>query len=206
MDNLYRKSMVLLGILFCLLLFPYLSKADVLERDKIEDEIEADTMYRHVTNRQIISSQREVEFELLERTYKYDFSEEDYDALLRIVEAEAGGEDYTGKLLVANVVLNRLRDDGFPDTIKDVIYQKINGRAQFSPVGSGRIDRVQVSEMTRQAVEAALYGEDISEGALYFAARRYADPDKMKWFDSKLIYLFAHGAHEFFTETVIAEN
>ena len=64
----------------------------------------------------------------------YEVSEEDYDALLRLVEAEASGEDIKGKLLVANVVLNRVKSGAFPDTIKEVIYQRQNGRAQFSPV------------------------------------------------------------------------
>ena len=71
----------------------------------------------------------------------YEVSEEDYDALLRLVEAEASGEDIKGKLLVANVVLNRVKSGAFPDTIKEVIYQRQNGRAQFSPVATGKIDR-----------------------------------------------------------------
>ena len=40
-------------------------------------------------------------------------------------------------------------------------------------------------------------GEDISQGALYFAARKYADSEKMRWFDEKLQFLFQHGGHEF---------
>lgn len=46
----------------------------------------------------------------------------------------------------------------------------------------------------------ALDGEDISEGALYFAARDYADSKRMRWFDEKLTLLFRHGGHEFFKE------
>lgn len=132
--------------------------------------------------------------------YVYDFTEEEYDILARIVEAEAGGEDYKGRLLVANVVLNRVKDDGFPDNIKDVVYHRIRGRAQFSPVGSGRIERVIPSKTTLKAVEAALMGEDESKGALYFAARKYANEDSMSWFDRKLCFLFEHGGHEFFKE------
>ena len=57
---------------------------------------------------------------------------------------------------------------------------------------------MKVSDSTRHAVARALEGEDISQGALYFAARKYADPEKMKWFDSELTFLFQHGGHEFF--------
>ena len=39
----------------------------------------------------------------------YEVSAADYQALLKIVEAEASGEDATGRMLVANVVLNRVK-------------------------------------------------------------------------------------------------
>ncbi len=57
---------------------------------------------------------------------------------------------------------------------------------------------MEVSEETVNAVERALLGEDISQGALYFVARKYADSSKVKWFDRNLTYLFKHGGHEFF--------
>lgn len=148
------------------------------------------------------SGQRVVDYGLLEQNTSqelvYQLCEEDYDILLRIVEAEAGGEDEDGKLLVANVVLNRVNNDQFPDTVSEVVQQKSNGVTQFSPVATGRIWEVSISEETVQAVQRALEGEDISRGALYFAARKYADKDRMRWFDENLTFLFSHGGHEFF--------
>ena len=116
----------------------------------------------------------------------------------RIVEAEAGSEDEDGKLLVANVVLNRMNSEAFPDTVTEVVFQREKGISQFSPVANGSFYRVKISEGTVSAVERALMGEDISEGALYFVARKYADSNKVKWFDNHLTYLFKHGGHEFF--------
>lgn len=127
-------------------------------------------------------------------------SQEDYENLLRIVEAEAGGEDEKGKILVANVILNRVGCESFPDSITEVILQQSNGVCQFSPVGNGRFYTVKVSDATIQAVNKALEGEDYSQGALYFAARKYADSRSMQWFDESLIFLFEHGGHEFFTQ------
>lgn len=144
------------------------------------------------------SGQRVVDYGLLEREYIYDVSTSDYEALLRIVESEAGCEDETGKLLVANVVLNRVKNDKFPDTIEEVIMQRENGTTQFSPVANGRFYTVEISEETYEVVNRALCGEDVSQGALYFAARKYANPDKMKWFDNHLTFLFEYGGHEFF--------
>lgn len=127
-------------------------------------------------------------------------SKEDYENLLRIVEAEASGEDETGKLLVANVVLNRVESESFPDTITEVIFQQSGGVTQFSPVANGRIWTVEISEETIAAVERALEGEDLSQGALYFAARKHANAKSMRWFDEKLEFLFSYGGHEFFGE------
>ena len=145
-----------------------------------------------------VSGQRVVDYHMMEKEPGSCLSDEDMEALLRIVEAEAGCEDEEGKLLVANVVLNRVNHKSFPDTATEVILQKENGVTQFSPVANGRYYRVEVSEETISAVGRALTGEDISEGALYFAARKYADSDKMKWFDENLTFLFSHGGHEFF--------
>ena len=105
-------------------------------------------------------------------------SSADYQVLLKIVEAEAGSEDLNGRILVANVVLNRVKSELFPDCVTDVVYQHSNGVYQFSPVKNGTIDTVSISEETKQAVELALDGTDLSKGALYFAARNAANEKK----------------------------
>lgn len=156
-------------------------------------------------NKTMRSEQRVLTLEVLEKEFvetkeASSISLEDYDNLLRIVEAEAGGEDEVGKILVANVVLNRVESEEFPDSITEVIFQKTNGVTQFSPVADGRFLEVTVSEETITAVNKALSGEDYSGGALYFAARKYADSGNMRWFDENLTFLFEHGGHEFFTD------
>lgn len=158
------------------------SEQRVLTYDVMERKVEAD------------------EAEVVSSTEIITLSQEDYNNLLRIVEAEASGEDEVGKILVANVVMNRVESEDFPDTITEVVFQKSNGVTQFSPVANGRFWSVSISEETIEAVNKALSGEDYSQGALYFAARKYADSDNMRWFDEKLDYLFTHGGHEFFAE------
>ena len=146
------------------------------------------------------SGQRVVDCNELQRNSRYHLEMSELEVLLKIVEAEAGCEDEDGKLLVANVILNRLNSDKFPDSVSEIVFQQENGITQFSPVSDGSYDRVQISEETVRAVGRALDGEDISEGALYFAARDYADSNRMRWFDEKLTLLFRHGGHEFFKE------
>ena len=119
------------------------------------------------------------------------YNEKDYNTLCRIVEAEAGG---VGKIMVANVILNRVAHSKFPDTVTEVVYAS----GQFSPVSSGKINRVKISSDTQVAVKRALGGEDYSNGALYFAARRYAASANMRWFDRSLTKVAVHGGHEFY--------
>ena len=127
-------------------------------------------------------------------------TEEDKEVLLRIVEAEATAEDVKGRMLVANVILNRVLSSKFPDNITDVVFQNNGKTYQFSPIKDGRYWSVTVSEKTREAVERVLNGEDYSQGALYFAARELANPNNMNWFDRELTRLFRYGVHEFFTD------
>lgn len=144
------------------------------------------------------SGQRVVDYEVLKKEDLYDLSQEDYEALLRIVQAEAGSEDEKGKMLVAGVVLNRVESSRFPDTVKEVVLQHVDGVYQFSPVANGTYYSVKISDETKRAVDKVLAGEDDSKGALYFASRKYADSEKMKWFDRSLTHLFNYGGHEFF--------
>ena len=127
-------------------------------------------------------------------------TEEDKEVLLRIVEAEATAEDVKGRMLVANVILNRVLSSKFPDNITDVVFQNNGKTYQFSPIKDGRYWSVTVSDKTREAVERVLNGEDYSQGALYFAARELANPNNMSWFDRELTRLFRYGVHEFFKD------
>ena len=125
-------------------------------------------------------------------------SKEEIEMLERIVEAEATGEDIKGKILVANVILNRIEAKEFPDTIEEVIFQKDGKVYQFSPISDKRYWKVKVTKETKEAVQRALDGEDYSQGALYFMARRRAKKSSSKWFDQNLDWLFKHGGHEFY--------
>ena len=148
-------------------------------------------------NKRLILSAREILREKAEEerraARRIKVSDEDYQVLLRIVQAEAGVCDEKGKILVADVIINRVLSGKFPGSVKGVVYQG----SQFQPVSNGRINSVKVTAETIRCVDRALDGEDYSNGALYFMNRK-ASGRKAGWFDSRLTYLFAHGGHEFF--------
>lgn len=203
-NSILVANITFLLIVFALKIFLQTASKEPVKDWKLPDSYVADqTLHSLGIAARVSSGQRVVDIDVLEKkseeeVYICPYSAEELDILYRIVEAEAEGEDEDGKLLVANVVFNRMASKEFPNTIQEVVYQKNGREVQFSPVGNGRINKVKVSDSTKHAVERALEGEDISEGALYFAARKYANPEKMKWFDSQLTFLFKHGGHEFF--------
>ena len=125
----------------------------------------------------------------------FSLEDQEYQVLLKIVEAEAGCEDTEGRMLVANVVMNRVRNGYFPNTVTEVVYQRQDGTAQFSPVSDGRIETVNVSQGTIDAVARVMNGEDISQGALFFRSVR----SRSGWFDQKLSRVLEHGNHIFYT-------
>lgn len=129
---------------------------------------------------------------------KIELSATEKNILMRIVEAEATGEDITGKMLVANVVLNRVNNSSFPDTVEGVVFQKNGSVYQFSPIKDGRYYKVEISDETKKAVKRVLNGEDKSEGALYFMSRSMAKASSVTWFDRSLTRVFKHGTHEFY--------
>lgn len=95
------------------------------------------------------------------------FSAGDVDLMAAIIECEAGGESYTGKVAVGAVVLNRVRSPLFPNTVLEVIMQK----KQFSPVGSGRFAIVLArgaNESCYQAARDAMAGASPVGNCLFF--------------------------------------
>ena len=83
------------------------------------EEEEASSMIGNIDRAD--SGQRVIDYQVLERT-GMTLSEHDYQILCRIVEAEAGGEDINGRILVANVILNRMESPIFPGTVEGVVF------------------------------------------------------------------------------------
>lgn len=76
---------------------------------------------------------------------------EEMAMVAQLVQAESGNQDPKGKRLVADVVLNRVDSDRFPNTIKEVIFQK--NPIQFGVTVDGSFDRVGV-DVTEECFEA----------------------------------------------------
>jgi len=111
-----------------------------------------------------IEAKPESEVHTASQTSASAYSEEELLWLARITMVEAGYEPYEGQLAVANVILNRVKDPRFPNTIYDVIHAP----GQFPPALNGKLQDVQPSESVWKAVRAAAAGENNVPGAVYF--------------------------------------
>lgn len=95
------------------------------------------------------------------------FTDEEVNLLAATVYCEAGNQSYEGKLAVANVVLNRIKSPQFPNTMKEVLYQK----GQFSPASSGRLEAAISRGLPADCVKAAkdaIAGNNNVEGYYFF--------------------------------------
>lgn len=169
------------------------------ESNTVSKQIQlSDEQMEAIAAESVAAMQNDLAKEAAREENRIQLSQKDKEVLLRIVEAEATGEDVTGKMLVANVILNRVNSDKFPDTVEKVVFQKSGKKYQFSPIRDGRYYKVSISESTEEAVERVLDGEDYSQGALYFMSRRQANKSNVRWFDQSLTWLLEYGTHEFY--------
>lgn len=105
---------------------------------------------------------------------------DEVDLLARLITAEAQGEPYEAQVAVGAVVINRVQSGVWANTIEAVIYQKINGYYQFTPVQNGWINKPAESESIK-AAQAALSGADPTNGAQFY----YDDKATNAWILAK---------------------
>ena len=88
---------------------------------------------------------------------------EEFELFVRVINAEAYGEPFEGKVAVGAVILNRVRHSAFPNTVMEVLLQP----NQFHSVWNEQIYRP-VSDESVEAARVALTGVDPTHGALFF--------------------------------------
>lgn len=91
------------------------------------------------------------------------YNSNDRYLLAKVIYAEARGESYTGQVAIAAVVLNRVEDSRFPNTVAGVIYQPW----AFTAVNDGQIN-LEPNQKAYQAADDALNGWDPTYGSVYY--------------------------------------
>lgn len=89
----------------------------------------------------------------------------DIQLLARAINGEARGEPYEGQVAVGAVILNRVKDANFPNTIAGVIYQP----GAFTAVSDGQINEPIAEDSTvYKAARDAMNGWDPTNGCIYY--------------------------------------
>lgn len=99
----------------------------------------------------------------------YHYNQQDLQLLAQLINGEARGEPFIGQVAVGAVVINRIKSPQFPNTMREVIFQK----GQFTCVSDGQF-YLRPSKTAYEAAKRALAGEDPSRGALFFYNPRTA--------------------------------
>ena len=125
---------------------------------------------------------------------RYDYTEYELYLLAKIIYCEAGIESYECKKWVGDVILNRcLRDNEFPNTIEEVIFDGY----QFSPTFDGSWETKEPDIQSYEAAYDVLHEPgSITGGALYFEAV----PGGSKWHIENLEYIKQIDSTRFYRE------
>ncbi|MBE0067629.1 cell wall hydrolase [Thermoanaerobacterium thermosaccharolyticum] len=117
----------------------------------------------------------------------------DYDDVLllaKLIQAEGEGEPMIGKVAIGAIVVNRVQNPNFPNSVSEVIFEP----GQFESVTNNRIFNIEnIDEECLISALKALEGEDPTDGSLYFYNRYTATSD---WIKSKKVSV-AIGKHNF---------
>lgn len=91
------------------------------------------------------------------------YSQNDVMVLAKMIYGEARGESYVGQVAVGAVILNRVRDKKFPDSVYSVCFQP----GAFDAVRDGQY-YMEPNQSSINAAKAAINGWDPTYGALYY--------------------------------------
>ena len=92
-------------------------------------------------------------------------STSDIQLMARAINGEARGEPYEGQVAVGAVILNRVKDSRFPNSISGVIYQP----GAFTAVSDGQINAaISEGSTVYKAAQDAINGWDPTSGCVYY--------------------------------------
>lgn len=118
-----------------------------------------------------------------------EFTYTDSQLMMYLAQAEAGNQGTDGMWLVLSVILNRVNDSDWPDTIEEVINQK----GAFGGVSDGRINEVELSPEVHEAL-ARIESGDICPEIIGFEVKESNELDKY------FKYAFTYRDHKFYTK------
>ena len=169
---LYASAIILLS--FGLIRQIYLEESEEIVLPRIEKII----IDEEIVEEEIAFTPHIINDANMEVITQPEIDMEEVRMLAQLIQSEAGNQSYTGRVLVADVVLNRVDDSRFPNTIKDVIFYP----GQFTVIDNGSFDKegkrlreenveIALNEMTcqeRYNTKVLYFGTDKFNGSNFF--------------------------------------
>ncbi len=137
----------------------------------------------HITKKELTSSQDTLKkvttkSEPKKKKANTDYNAE-YDLLYKLVEAEAGANNLMGREAVADVILNRVHSNKYPNSLTGVMNQY----AQFEPVYNGTVYNMIPTPTTIKAVNNELAGHRVLPAYVLNFVDNDLDKDNPLWHD-----------------------
>lgn len=121
------------------------------------------------------------------------YTDEEFNMLTYVLQGEVGNCSEASKIAVANVIINRVKDPRFPDSISGVLTQE----DQFTAIYGYYSGSTAPSDNTIECAKRALAGEDNTNGAIYYYAPQYVGGSTASWFESLELCLELDGQRYF---------
>ena len=186
------KRVLAWGIIFCIfgflgiLIYPMANPTTEIKKVEFEPIEKQIKLSKEINAQEIMD---ELVTESQEKRIKgFEITYDEAQMLMKIAQAEAGIDGKQGMAMVMAVVLNRVDDDRFPDSIEEVIFQE----HQFSPIADGRYEEAEPDVECHLALAEIERGEYNTVDALYF------ENASQSWQASNCEYLGTVGHHRFY--------
>ncbi len=122
------------------------------------------------------------------------YDQNDYMLLARLIRAESGNQPLEGKIAVGNVIMNRVKNPSFPNTVSGVIYDRSSG-VQFTTAYNGAMD-VYPNQESLIAAKLCLEGYSVTDTSLFFFNPKTTSA---KWIRNNRTYVTTIGNHAFYS-------
>lgn len=123
-------------------------------------------------------------------TYYDTLSSEEIFLLEVTIQHEVGNFSKTYKRYVAELIYNRIQSEDFPDTVKEVLFQK----GQFQGIQSWAYSGIEIDNETREVIYEVFSKQHTTHPATFYYNPSLSEYESVMWFEysGDVEYVFSH--------------
>lgn len=124
------------------------------------------------------------------KTYYDNLSSEEIFLLEVVIQHEVGSFSKTYKRYVAELIYNRIQSEDFPDTVKEVLFQK----GQFQGIQSWAYSGIEIDNETREVIYEVFSKQCTTHPATFYYNPALSEYESVMWFEHSgdVEYVFSH--------------